>query len=224
MFFDAAGKPLYPGKVVKTFDWLVGMDSALPNWLATLGTTPVSTFVGPATSKGGVLRMTTKAATPASGDIAGLQTAFNIDYSLYEEVSFGLYGVTSPDAASSTDHTISIESNNGSTAGFYIQSRFDAADGLTGMRVFPGALEYKTWPINSVGNYAKRKDLFVTIRPRTKELFFTSGDPYEGAGVILQTNLLVPPTGQSLKAQIISRTGAQRTMETSRVKLRLVHN
>lgn len=223
MFLDTSGRPLYPAKVVKTLDWQVTNDSALPSWLTTVGASPVVSFADPSTSRG-VCRVTTKVATPTSGDQAGVQTAFNIDFSKFDEVSFVMYSALVNNAASATDHSFLIDMHDAG-GGIYLISRFDAS-GATHFRNYPSAtVTTLTWELATTNNYSKRKDVGVTIRPRTGEVFITAGDPYEGAGVIHYTNTgWVNPAATPFIFHTITRTAAQRTLEFSRIKLRLVSN
>lgn len=221
MFCDAAGKPWFPGKVVKTFDWNIANDSALPAWLVAQGTSPVLTYTSPASSMG-KLRCTTKVAAPTSGDIAGVETAFTLDSAKFSEIAFICYGVVTDGATTGIDHNFNMQMNNGS-AGFYLQNSHTNA-GLPALRVYTPAAQDITWDI-SKADAQKRKDIGVVIRPRTRELFVCSGDPAEGAGVVAyNVGNWVDLTGQTLSARIITRSAAQRYFEFSRIKLRLVSN
>ncbi len=222
MFFNSNGTPFYPGQCVKTFDWAVAGDSALPAWLADNGTSPVKTFVSPASTRG-VLRCATKVSSPTSGDAAGVQSAWNIDFSQFEQVSFVVYSSRVTDAASTTDHSWSIECNDGS-GGFYLQNQ--PADGATVLRLYPSAQEPAlAWNIALESNAYTRKTVGVTIRPKTKEFFVTAGDPYEGAGVVFYNKgKWVNPTARAMAHRVVTRTAAQRTLEFSRIKLTLVHS
>jgi hypothetical protein len=223
MFCDASGKPVYPGNIVKTLDWNLSNDSALPAWLVAKGTSPVITYSTPATTRGAV-RFQTKSSTPTSGDQAGIDTAFNLDTSKFEEIAFVVYGlVTDGDNPSSgnANNTLAIEMNSGGTQGFFYISNWTDT-GTTHLRVYPAPSAGQRWDFNKI-SAQRRKDVGVIIRPRTKEVFICNGDPAEGAGVVAynQGNW-TDINSKPLTLAITTRTAAQRFMEFSRLKLRLV--
>lgn len=223
MFFDTAGNPLFQAKVNKVFDWNVGVDSTLPSWLVNADASQVNTFVGIPTSSGGAFQAKTKVATPTSGDIAGVKTAFNIDFTKFIEISFIAYDCWVPDSTSATDHTLNVQCGDGATSGFYFQNN---SSGYTNTRLYPNAVEPTLqWDLEMNGNYAKKKDIGFVFRPATKEFFVTMGDPYEGAGVIwYDKGKWVNPTSQPFMLRTITRVAAQKTLEFSRLKMRIVHN
>lgn len=222
MFCDASGRPWYPGRVVKEFDWVISNDTALPAWLVAHGTSPVLTYTSPATGRG-VVRCQTKVATPTSGDAAGVQTAFNIDTAQFTEIALICYGVLTDGNTGGTDHSINIQANNGSTQGFFLENDSGAA-GAPSYRVYSQVRQSFTWDL-SASSAQKRKDIGIVIRPNTREFFVCSGDPAEGAGVVAyNVNSWTNVSGQPFAARIITRAAAQRWIEFQRIKLRLVSN
>lgn len=221
MFFDADGRPAYPGKVVKTLEWDVFADSALPSWLSALGTSPVSTFTGPATSNGRC-RMTTKASSPAINDVAGIATAFNIDASQFSEIGFYVFSIIS-DGADNGSY-LSLNYHNGSNAGADFYSTAGGA-GASRLKI-NSTTENPPWQFVNGGVKSQRKDLGLTIRPAEKEVFVTAGDPYDGAGVVWHNKGVVTmPTARPFEMKItVANTAAQRYFEFAKVRLRLVSN
>lgn len=223
MFFDANGRQTYPGKVVKTLDWNIANDSALPSWLSAYGTSPVLTFSGLGSSNGR-LRCTTKVSSPSIGDAAGIQTAFNLDFSQFEEVSFIAYSIVNDGAIN--ECSVAMESSD-STSGISLFSS-DSGAGQAVLRVKPSIISYPSWQFVAESNAARRKDVGITVRPRTKEVFITTGDPYEGAGVIAydKGNFVAPAanTKPFQLATFVKQVAAQRYIEFAKVKFRTVSN
>lgn len=221
MFFDADGRPAFNGKVVKTLEWDVFTDSALPSWLTALGTSPIATFTSPATSNGRC-RMTTKSSTPAINDVAGIVTAFNIDASQFSEIGFYIFSVIS-DGADNASY-LSLNYHNGTNAGADLYSTAGGA-GATRLKVNSTA-ENPPWQIANGAIKSQRKDLGLTIRPADKEVFATAGDPYDGAGVVWHNKGVVTmPTARPFEMKItVANTAAQRYFEFAKVRLRLVSN
>ena len=221
MFFDADGRPAYNGKVVKTLDWDITNDSALPAWLSTVGTSPVVAFTTPATSNGRC-RLTTKISTPAINDVAGIATAFNIDPALFSEIGLYVYSLVS-DGADNGSY-LSINYHNGTNAG----ADFYSSAGGAGASAFKvnSTFESPQWLFVNGTAKSKRKDLGLTIRPADKEVFVTAGDPYDGAGVVWHSKGAVTmPAARPLEMKItVANTAAQRYFEFAKVRLRLVSN
>jgi hypothetical protein len=99
MFCDGAGRPLYPGKVVKEFVWDPAQTAALPSWLTTIGSSPVVSYRGIGAASGfetsvaglGSAKFATKVTSPTVGDEAGFQTPL-INFAEFEEVSWIIQG------------------------------------------------------------------------------------------------------------------------------------
>lgn len=223
MFCDAAGRPLYPAKVVKERVWDIIDDSALPSWLTSVGSSPVLTYDNPSTGRGR-LRCQTKSSSPTSGDKAGIQTAFNVAAGQFEEISFVVYSVLSDGNSAGSNALVNLSYTNGSTTGFYLRNTTDGAGIPANFRAYPSAVKTAPVEISTAGNATNRKDLGIVIRPRSKEIFVCSGDPYEGGGVIYyDVGNFVSPSASPIEFSVQTLEAAQHYLEFSKVKLRLVH-
>lgn len=225
MFYNNA----FPGKIVKEFTFEPALSSALPSWLTATGTSPVFTY-GTLADRG-AMRFQTKVATPTSGDQAGFNTV-NIDPTKYSEVGYFLTGLMC-DSAALTDCTFGFQWSNGSTQGFYMQHDYTTSETRT--RIYPAASEgflsgttKRRWQFNrdfngagTNDNASRLKEIGFVMRA-TGELFITSGDPYEGGGVLCYDSVVWPTTALPIQFYLITRTAAQRYGEVSRIKLRLV--
>jgi len=219
MFCKPNGQPAYPGPVVREFVWDALNDTALPSWLVKNGTDSTIAFETPAVGRG-VAKVTTKSATPASGDQAGVSTAFTINSANFEEISFIVYSGLS-DSATNTIQNLGIGYNNGSTGGMFWQNN-DGVGGVDAIRLYPAAGVNLSTGINLATSLAKRKNFGVTIRPRTKEIWFTHGDPYDCGGGGYYSKGSWTDTNSVIDFYVRAKTAAQRTVEFSKIKLRLV--
>lgn len=112
--FDAAGNRMYPGKTVRTLEWDVFTDTALPAWLTftnndsanlTFSVTPMSAYGGDGFCK---LQWS---GTPSTSLASNLALSFPFDLRQFHEVGFILKDVTvgtSLDAANKVDLTMAI--------------------------------------------------------------------------------------------------------------------
>lgn len=222
MFCDASGNPQYPGKMVKELVFSPLIDNALPSWLAAVGSNSILTF-GTADSSQGYVRSQTQSATPAIGDQAGFKTSFNIATAQFDEISFIAYGVLTDTTANA--HELSLSFNDGSH-GCYWKNTVDlVASPNTNKnytRVYPASEVESQWKLlGSEGT--KRKDLGITYRRKTQEVFFTAGDPYEGAGMIAYNRgNFVDFTGQPMQLVLTTVTAAQRWVQVQKIKARFV--
>ena len=217
MLYDNNGNQLRVGQTVEDFIWNVGGDTALPSWLVAVGTS-ILTFTGPSASPGIVTAQTK--ASPAVDDAAGIQTAFSIATPQFSEISFSVMGMTVDAGASATNHSLQMKLTNGSTTGAQFTTDNTAA-GASKQRIFPGAETANAYAIADALNVPKRKSLGMVIRPKTREVFYTTGDPDDGAGVVgYSRNAFVDATGPFLM-QILTKAAAQRSMSIARVHLRL---
>lgn len=221
MFFDAANRPLYPGKVVKELVFDPINDAALPSWLTPIGVSPVQTF-GTAAASQGYARSQTKSSSPAIGDQCGFQTAFNVQTTAFEEISFIAYGVLTDSVA--WDCELKLGFDNG-TNGAYWKNTIDTVGNTNKSytRVYPSTDVESPWTLMRGGESSKRKDMAITYRRKTKEVFFTAGDPYEGGGVIAYNKgSFVDFTGQPFKLSLTTIAAAQRWLQVEKLKARFV--
>jgi hypothetical protein len=218
MLYDNEGRQLRIGQTVEDFIWNVGGDIMLPSWLVAVGTS-ILTFTGPSASPG-IVTAQTKLATPAVDDAAGIQTAFSIATPQFSEISFSVTGMTADAGASATNHSLQMKLTNGSTTGAQFTTD-NAAAGASKQRIFPGAETGNAYAIADALNVPKRKSLGMVIRPKTREVFYTTGDPDDGAGVVgYSRNAFVDVTGPFVM-QILTKAAAQRSLSLARVHLRL---
>ena len=244
MFYNKRGFPLYPGKSAKVWDWRVGTDTALPSWLVQTGTSSVLTLnnLGSGTGFNTVATCATKTATPTSGDQAGIATNFNIDFAhALQEVSFICYGFYCNESGSTvSDQAIAITNFDSANAGgLWLQNNAGGALAAgefdihnyadSAVRPIPFAYSLDDLTPGSYAsaqkNWHKPKDIGVTIRPVTKEVFITAGDPYDGAGVIYYTKGLWTNTTvlKPFQLAITTNTSAIRTLSFSGFRLRTVY-
>lgn len=231
MFNYADGRRAYPGRTVRELVYDAGMgEAALPAWLTLTGTSPIATFNDLSTITAGLrpgsCRIQTKSATPAINDTAGLKMAMNLAFGStvapnspnFEEITFGVSGVKTD--GSQTDTGLELGLTNGTDRGIYVLNN---ASGITQVRVYPGAAVAKSYELASSGNNTRQKDLFITIRPRTKEVFVSMGDPYDGGSVwAYDKGTWINFAGFSPYLQVVTRSAAQRYLEFERFLFRVV--
>jgi len=185
----------------------------------------VQTLSGADTSRGIVQAVT----STTSGHFAGVKTAFNLQSDQFEEIGIFVYSWGST-SNSATLQNMSIQYASGANSqGMFLQNNPGAATpGATQLRVYTPVAQTMSWELvlNSNGN--RRKDVGVIIRPRTREVYVTCGDPAEGAGVVwYDAGNWVDVTNASAEAvqvRIFTQEAATKTMQFSRIKLRLSAN
>lgn len=204
----------------KEFEWAPRVDGeSLPAWLTLRGTSAIQTVQGIDGDRG-FARFQTKLATPTAGDSAGVQTAQNIDTAEFEEIALIVYGVAT-DSNTATDHNLILELSDGAGGAFVFNNATSA--GVTQLRVRPGAAQTFTWEFALNNNGTRRKDIGLIIRPPTREVFVTVGDPAEGAGVVMyDAGTWVDVTANPFFVAVFTQTAAQRYMEFDRIKFRVV--
>lgn len=219
MLYDANGRYQKIGTTHQELIFNTASETALPAWLTTSGISPIVTFNNPGSGLVGV-NLQTKLAAPTSGDIAGIQTAFNIKTSDFSEIGFFVSGITSDSGASATNQALQMACSDFSTNGILLQS-YQAIGGLSQMRSFPDAVVNGVYQFADSANVGKRKTMGIVIRPYTKDVFFTLGDPDDGAGVVWFMRGRWVDTISPFVVQCITRTAAQRSMSLTKIKLRL---
>jgi hypothetical protein len=244
MFYNKRGFPLYPGKSVKEWDWKVGTDTALPSWLVqpTAGNFAGSTLTLNTLATGtGFNTVATVATAATSASQAGIATAQNINWSGLQEVTFGCYSFYCNESGSTvTDQAIAITHfDSAHTAGLWLQNNTGASGNppyagefdihIYGSPVtavpFPYSLDDINTGLVAQKNWHKQKDIFITVRPVTKEVFVHAGDPYKGGGCIyyakgVWTN---PVTLQPFQLAITTNSAAVRTLAFGGFFLRTIY-
>lgn len=221
MLFDPTGKWILPAGTVRTYDWSPLVDAeALPSWLTLYGTSAIQTVFGVDGDRG-FARFQTKSATPASGDEAGVRVTPDIDTSRFREIGFFVYG-WSTDTNTSTLVNKYLRIGNGSTNGMFVAANDTAGVTRVSIRDTVVTNVDMTWEFVVGNNGTRRKNVGIIIRPATREVFVTSGDPMEGGGILFYhqgawVDSTVPP-----HVAVITRSAAQRLINLNRVKLRLV--
>lgn len=227
MLFDQ-----FPGRTVKELVYDAGMgEAALPSWLVPTGTSPIITFndVGVTTAglRPGTCRIQTKAATPTAGDMAGVQLGTNIAFGSavvtnspnFEEVTFGVSGVKTDGGSADTQLELAI-TNTIPDRGIYVLNN---TSGITQVRIYPGTVKSPPYPIAADGNNTIAKGLFVTIRPRTKEVFVSEGDPYKSGKIwFYDKGTWINFSGFAPRLQVVTRSAAQRYLEFEKFLFRVV--
>lgn len=219
MLFDSTGKWIMPAGVVRTFDWSPLVDSeALPSWLTLQGTSPIMTVNGIDGDRG-YARFQTKSATPTAGDEAGVRvTAGNIDSAKFREIGFFVYGWAC-DSNTPTNVNMLLQYGDTSTG---MALNANHSNSLTQFNIRPSVFNALPWELVANNNGTRRKNVGFVVRPATREVFITTGDPAEGAGIIGYHKGSWLNTVLPLICVVRTQSAAQRYMEFSRIKLRLV--
>lgn len=217
MLFDANGKYSPNGRTHQLLTFNSVESGSLPAWLTTTGTDPIVTFNAIGATERGSVTLSTKVATPTIGDFAGLQT-MPIVTAQFSEVGFFVHSMQLDSGSTPTNSQILMQAGVANTNGFVYQS--DAGNaGKMQIRAASQIISPNLQLMDSI-NVLKRKNFGVVIRPYTRELFVTTGDPADGGAVVAY----VPNYGPSTTAffvNVYARAAAQRSMSISQVKLRL---
>jgi hypothetical protein len=219
MLYDVSGKALKIGATHCEMVFNAASETVLPAWLTTVGVSPIVTFNGPGVSVGNIT-VQTKAATPTSGDTAGIATNFNIKTNEFSEIGFFVSGILLDAGATPTNQALQMYASDLSTNGVFQQS-FSSSAGLAQFRLFPGTSVNTVYQFADAINIQKRKTLGIVIRPKTKEVFLTVGDPDDGAGVVWYSKGDWVDTVSPFLIQTVTRGAAQRSMAITKIKLRL---
>lgn len=181
--FDPQGNRIYPGKTVRTLDWSVTNDTALPSWLSftngdaanlTLTVNPMSTFG----SDGNVTLQWS--GTPSASANSSIKLAFAVDTRQFQEVGIlfkDLIVGTSLDATNKLDVTLGIHMYP--YCGVWFKQ--NATSQVLESRVYnqsTGTDNYSNIPYQVVGNGFGngRKQLGMLLNQNEKKAYLLGGE------------------------------------------------
>lgn len=213
MLFDSKGRGLNYGQTVKELTWDIFNDTALPSWLELVDGS--ISFADVASSRG-IATLSTDATANAT---ATLRLAFDVDTSQFTEVGFYVYSLQCDYAAS---QIIRIGFGDLSTTGAVMQN--DSA-GVHHAQVLPSGTDRTLdWAWGNLAVYAqRRKNIGMTLRPEKQQVYFTEGDHLDGDVPVWMSigewsdGILRP------QLQIEALSANVRTLNFSKIKLRLCH-
>jgi len=205
--FDATGKMIPPGKVIRTLEEPF-MQGSMPSWL-TVGSGTAS--YGAQASTRGYLQMTTGA---VSGNAAAIKTSFNINLADQKAILWEVQGLVL-DSAGPVQLAMGI-SASGSVGGFLKQ---DSAD-TTAFIAMAGSSAGVPYNLRTSGEATRRRNLGLMLIPATKEMYVFEDD--QVMAYRKHTALNLGAVGCDLS--VTTREAAAHNFQVSKLKLTLFHD